>query len=683
MFRRVLIANRGEVAVRIAATLRAMGVSVAALYSDADRGARHVRDADVAASLGPAPAAESYLDVDAVLDAAERLGADAVHPGYGFLSENPDFAEACRGRGIAFIGPSASSMRAMADKVEAKRRVSAAGVPTLAGRSLEDDAEASLRAAAEAVGFPLVIKPSAGGGGKGMHVVDDLDGLARTVPVAAREARAAFGDPRLFVERFLGRTRHIEVQVLGDAFGHLIHLGERECTLQRRHQKVVEECPTTGLAPGLREALLRSALEAARAVDYVSLGTVEFLVPVGSEDEYYFIEMNTRLQVEHPVTECVTGLDLVEEQVRVAAGEPLRLGQADVVLRGHAIEARLYAEDPGHAFLPTSGRVTHVHVPERAGVRVDSWIERGAQVSTHYDPLLAKVIAHGADRAEALGRLEGALRATRVAGLSTNLAYLGRLLARPEVVEGRLDTGLLDRVTDEVAREALEGVDRPLAAVAYALASVARAATSGGDPVWTARGAWRPGGVAEAVVRVVVGGTGELVVTVRGTPESAEVSVRAPDDARPLLGPVRVRARGEDAGDGATGHLLEVDGVVHHVVTVEAPGATEVWLDGEVTAVSRAPTGAARPAGGAGDPGRAADLVSPLPGTVTRVRCAPGDAVSGGDVLLVVEAMKMEHAVVAPRDARVTAVLVAPGEQVAAGQRVVELGPPEGGEPAP
>ncbi|MHB1907201.1 MAG: acetyl-CoA carboxylase biotin carboxylase subunit, partial [Acidimicrobiales bacterium] len=634
MFRRVLIANRGEVAVRIAATLRAMGVSVAALYSDADRGARHVRDADVAAYLGPSPAPESYLDLNAVLDAAERVGADALHPGYGFLSENPDFAEACRARGIAFIGPSPSAMRAMADKVEAKARVSRAGVPTLPGLALAGEDEASLRAAAEAVGFPLVIKPSAGGGGKGMHVVEDLEGLARTVPVAAREARAAFGDPRLFVERFLGRTRHVEVQVLGDAYGHLVHLGERECTLQRRHQKVIEESPTTGLAPGLREALLNSALEAARAVDYESLGTVEFLVPVEGGDEYYFIEMNTRLQVEHPVTECVTGLDLVEEQVRVAAGEPLRLSQADVTLTGHAIEARLYAEDPGRTFLPTSGRVTHVQFPQRPGVRVDSWIERGTEVSTHYDPLLAKVVAHGSDRAEALGRLEASLRATRVAGLTTNLAYLRRLLARPEVVEGRLDTGLLDRVTDEVVREAAAGADRPLAAVVYALALGERPAAPGADPVWAAMGAWRPGGVVESVVRVVAGGA-ELEVSVRGSADDAEVSVRAPGEDEPLFGPRRVRTRLEPAGEGATGHLVEVDGLSRHAVTVWGPAGCEVWIDGEVTLVASVAPGARGRA--SREPGSAADLVSPLPGTVAELRCGAGDAVREGDVLLVVE----------------------------------------------
>ena len=677
MFRRVLIANRGEVAVRIARTLRAMGVSVAALYSDADRGARHVREADVAAHIGPSPAAASYLDLDAVLDAAERLGADALHPGYGFLSENPDFAGACRARGIAFIGPSAASMRAMADKVEAKRRVGLAGVPTLAGLALEDDSEASWRAAAEAIGFPLLVKPSAGGGGKGMHVARDLDELARTVPVAAREAGAAFGDPRLFAERYLGRTRHIEVQVLGDAFGHLIHLGERECTLQRRHQKVIEECPTTGLAPGLREGLLEAALRAARAVDYESLGTVEFLVPADGEDEFYFIEMNTRLQVEHPVTEWVTGLDLVEEQVRVAAGEPLRLGQGDVVLRGHAIEARLYAEDPGRSFLPTSGTLTHVHEPERVGVRVDSWIEAGATVTTYYDPLLAKVVAHGDDRAEALRRLGGALRATRVSGLTTNLAYLRRLLERPEVVEGRLDTGLLDRVTDEVAHEAREGVDRPLAAVAYALATLARA--GGADPVWSARGAFRPGGAALEVVRVEVDAT-PLEIAVRGTYEAAEVSVRAPGHDEPLLGPVAVRARAEDAGEGATGHLLEVGGVAHHVVIAGGPGASEVWVDGGVAAVAPAPRGAGGRTRATGDPTLATELVSPLPGTVTQVRCSAGDAVRDGEVLVVVEAMKMEHPVLAPRDARVAAVLVTPGDLVASGQGLVELGAPEGAD---
>ncbi|HET9118205.1 MAG TPA: biotin carboxylase N-terminal domain-containing protein, partial [Pseudonocardiaceae bacterium] len=444
MFQTVLVANRGEIAVRVIRTLRAMGLRSVAVYSDADAAARHVRDADLAVRLGPAAPAQSYLSIERILDAARDTGAQAVHPGYGFLSENPAFARACTGAGLVFVGPPAASIEAMGDKIRAKATVAAAGVPVLPGSDGAGCDDDSLAAAAAAVGYPVLLKPSAGGGGKGMRVVHRARDLPEAIGSARREAQSAFGDGTLLVEWLVPSPRHIEIQVLADAHGNAVHLGERECSLQRRHQKIVEESPSTVLDAATRARMGQCAVAIARAVGYTGVGTVEFLVPADTPDQFFFLEMNTRLQVEHPVTELVTGLDLVEWQLRVAAGEPLGFAQDDVRIDGHAAQARIYAENPGSGFLPTGGRVLLLQEPPR--VRVDSGLARGDFVGSEYDPLLAKVITHGPDRDTALRRLDSALAATSILGLGTNLAFLRALLADPDVQAAKLDTGLVERL---------------------------------------------------------------------------------------------------------------------------------------------------------------------------------------------------------------------------------------------
>ncbi|WP_198163122.1 acetyl/propionyl/methylcrotonyl-CoA carboxylase subunit alpha [Cellulosimicrobium sp. TH-20] len=451
-FRTVLVANRGEIACRVIGTLRRLGVRSVAVFSDADADARHVREADVAVRLGPAPATQSYLDVDAVVAAAVATGAEAVHPGYGFLSENPALARACERAGIAFVGPGVDALEAMADKLAAKSIVGARGVPVVPGAGEPGMSDDDLLAAAGAVGFPLLVKPSAGGGGKGMVVVRAEADLPGALASARRVAASSFGDDTLLLERLVEAPRHIEVQVLADTHGTVVHLGERECSLQRRHQKVVEEAPSPLLTAEQRARMGEAACEVARSVGYVGAGTVEFLVPAASPDEFFFIEMNTRLQVEHPVTEMVTGLDLVALQLRVAAGEPLGLAQDDVVLRGHAVEARLYAESPDRGFLPATGSVLVYDdggVPSGPGaspLRLDSGISAGAVVGGHYDPMLAKAVAWGETRDEAVERLDGLLARTVVLGVETNTAFLRSLLADDDVRAGRLDTGLIDRL---------------------------------------------------------------------------------------------------------------------------------------------------------------------------------------------------------------------------------------------
>src|SRR5919112_982898 len=452
MFETVLVANRGEIAVRVIRTLRQMGIRSVAVHSEADAGALHTRLADVAVPIGPAPAAQSYLSIERVLEAAARTGAQAIHPGYGFLSENVDFARACEKAGIVFIGPPVAAIEAMGDKIRAKQTVMAAGVPVVPGRTEPGMTDEQVADAAVAVGFPALLKPSAGGGGKGMRVVRSKEELPDAIASARREARSSFGDDTLLVERYVGNSRHIEVQVLGDTHGNVVHLGERECSLQRRHQKVIEEAPSPLLDARMRARMGRAAVEAARAVGYTGAGTVEFIVDADRPEDFFFLEVNTRLQVEHPVTEMVTGLDLVELQVRVAAGERLPIDQDDVVLDGHAIEARLYAEDPARGFLPQAGDVVGLLEPAGPGIRVDSSLRVGGVVGTDYDPMLAKVIAWGPDRETARARLVTALGGTAVLGVATNTTFLRDLLDDPDVVAGRLDTGLIERRGDALTR---------------------------------------------------------------------------------------------------------------------------------------------------------------------------------------------------------------------------------------
>ena len=647
VFDTVLIANRGEIAVRVIRTLRRLGVRSVAVHSDADAGARHVREADVAVRIGPAPARESYLSIERVLDAAARTGAQAIHPGYGFLSENTAFAQACVDAGIVFVGPPASAVEVMGDKIRAKQTVGRAGVPVVPGRSEPGMTDADLVDAAAEVGFPVLVKPSAGGGGKGMRLVHEPAALAEALASARREAASSFGDDTLFLERFVTRPRHIEVQVLADAHGCAVHLGERECSLQRRHQKVVEEAPSALLDAEQRARYGALAVTTAQAVGYTGVGTVEFIVSGDTADEPFFMEMNTRLQVEHPVTELVTGLDLVEQQLRVAAGERLGFAQEDVRLDGHSVEVRVYAEDPARGFLPTGGRVLALREPAGEGVRVDSSLVPGGLVGTTYDPMLSKVVAWGADRATALARLDRALSQTAVLGFGTNLGFLRSLLRHPDVRSGALDTGLVERELDGL-------LDRDVPAdvhVAWALHRLLGLAAAGDDP-WDAADGWRPGGTAETVWHVGAPDGGRLRIGVTGTPGGAEVRI---GDGEPVAA---------SAGPSDDGLLLTVAGRTSTVLAAVDGATTWLHVDGTTWAVTELPPLRRGSAASAHD----GDVRSPMPGAVLGVRVALGDEVEEGEVLLVVEAMKMEHALAAPFAGTVSDLTVRTGDQVVVDQ---------------
>jgi len=685
MFATVLVANRGEIACRVIATLRRLGIRSVAVHTDPDAGARHVREADVAVPLGPARA---YLDVDAVVAAAVATGAEAIHPGYGFLSENPRLARACAEAGITFVGPSAAAIETMGDKVAAKRLVAQHEVPVLPGtlEALEDDA---LVAAAADVGFPLLVKPVAGGGGKGMEVVRSAAELPAALASARRVAASAFGDDGLLLERLVDTPRHVEVQVLADMAGTVVHLGERECTLQRRHQKIIEEAPSPALDDAARDRMGRAACEVARAVGYVGVGTVEFLVPAGAPAEFSFIEMNTRLQVEHPVTEMVTGHDLVEAQLRVAAGEKLWFGQDDVRLTGHAIEARVYAESPERGFLPSVGRLLVVDDagtpagPEAAPLRLDSGVASGDTVSGDYDPMLAKALAHGSDRAEALARLDGLLGRLAVLGVETNTGFLRDLLADADVRAGRLDTGLVDRMAARSSELSVgeRGIPRPatdnsgdagvtVAALLVGLPEDPERPDGGTPDPWAADG-WRLN-APPAPRAVSLRGPGGTVhdVTVTGR-RAAATLVRdgGPDGGTPVDASLR------PAGGPVHRHLLTSDGRTLPVTVAEDPAAPRtVWVsvEGRTTAwtvldrAERAATLRAERAAAA-DPAAATSAVGPLelraqmPGTVTATH--PAGPVEAGAAAVVVEAMKMEHPLSAPA-AGTLRVLVHPGDQV-------------------
>lgn len=652
MFDTVLVANRGEIAVRVMRTLRAMGIRSVAVYSDADAGARHVAEADTAVRIGPAAARQSYLDIEAVVAAARRTGARAVHPGYGFLSENAAFAAALRDAGIVFIGPPVPAIETMGDKIAAKAAVSAFGVPVVPGISRPGLTDDDLIGGAAEVGFPVLVKPSAGGGGKGMRVVHDAAELPAALVSARREAAAAFGDDTLFLERFVQNPRHIEVQVLADGYGDVVHLGERECSLQRRHQKVIEEAPSPLLDAATRARIGAAACDTARSVGYTGAGTVEFIVSADRPDEFFFMEMNTRLQVEHPVTELVTGIDLVEQQVRIAAGEKLPLAQHDVVLGGHAVEARIYAEDPGRGFLPTGGTVLGLAEPAGPGVRVDSGLRAGAVVGSDYDPMLAKVIAHGADRDAALRSLDRALAGTAVLGVDTNVDFLRFLLADPDVVAGRLDTGLLDRRTPDYAPAAVADDDL-IAAAAYLWL---RAWPVTGGDLWAVPSGWRIGEHAPTTHRLQAGDRTDHV-HLFGGPGAATAAVEG-GAKRPL-----------------TAHLdgnrltVTLDGLRTDYLV--AAGDDRIWLSGggrtvSVAEVREAPV---RPDDAhSGD----AELTSPMPGAVVAVGVETGATVTTGTVVVTVEAMKMEHALTAPVDG-VVELLVAVGEQVKVGQPLARI----------
>jgi acetyl-CoA/propionyl-CoA carboxylase, biotin carboxylase, biotin carboxyl carrier protein len=632
LFDRVLIANRGEIAVRIARTLRRLGITSVAVHTASDAGAKHVREADIALQV------PTYLDIEAIVGAALEAGAQAVHPGYGFLAENGAFARRCAAAGLVFAGPPAEAIEAMGDKIRAKATVSAAGVPVVPGGAEPDDVLEEWR------DFPALIKPSAGGGGKGMVLVRSAAELPEALESARRTARAAFGDGTLLIERYVERPRHIEIQILADAHGDVVHLGERECSLQRRHQKIIEEAPSPFVTPESRARMGAAAVEAAKAVGYVGAGTVEFIVD-GATGAYHFMEMNTRLQVEHPVTELVTGLDLVELQLRVAAGERLPFGQEDVRLDGHAVEARVYAEDPGRGFLPTGGRVLLLREPDAVpGIRVDSGLVEGGVVGSEFDPMLSKIVAWAPDRETAFHVLGRALAGTAVLGVVTNVPFLRALAAHPAVLAGELDTGLVERVLPDL----VPGVEVP-GDVLAAAGLVFHAVPQGDDP-WEVTDGWRVGGPAWTTWRLESRG-GVHPVQVRGLPEeSAEVLMNEQELA------ARIRARGAELTvtiGGRTGHYLHVR------------DAGTLWLgrDGRAWAFTR------HLIGDPGDrPGAAAAgdgvVRSPMPGTVLVVKAQAGDRVSEGQPLVIVEAMKMEHTVTAPCDGVVSELRVEAGRPV-------------------
>ncbi|WP_030869349.1 acetyl/propionyl/methylcrotonyl-CoA carboxylase subunit alpha [Streptomyces sp. NRRL S-37] len=665
MFETVLVANRGEIAVRVIRTLRSMGVRSVAVYSDADADARHVREADTAVRIGPAAASESYLSVERLLRAAARSGAQAVHPGYGFLAENAAFARACEEAGLVFIGPPADAIALMGDKIRAKETVKAAGVPVVPGSSGGGLTDGQLAEAAREIGVPVLLKPSAGGGGKGMRLVRDVAALADEIAAARREARASFGDDTLLVERWVDRPRHIEIQVLADGHGGVVHLGERECSLQRRHQKIIEEAPSVLLDEETRAAMGEAAVQAARSCGYRGAGTVEFIVPGGDPSSYYFMEMNTRLQVEHPVTELITGLDLVEWQLRVAAGEPLPFGQDGIRLTGHAVEARVCAEDPARGFLPSGGTVLRLREPQGDGVRTDSGLSEGTEVGSLYDPMLSKVIAYGPDRATALRRLRAALAETVTLGVPTNAGFLRRLLAHPAVVSGDMDTGLVEREVDGLVPD---GVPAETYAAAALLRQAALRRPAGGsgwaDPFAAADG-WRMGGErAWTAHHLRVAGHDPVTVRVRGTADGG-TELLLPGAGTPVRG---------SAGP-LDGHRFTcaVDGVTHTFAAL--PDGTWLGRDGDAWHVrDHDPVAASLTrAGQAG----ADSLTAPMPGTVTVVKVAVGDEVAAGQSLLVVEAMKMEHVISAPHAGTVTELDVAPGTTVAMDQVLAVIAPVE------
>ncbi|WP_405816998.1 ATP-grasp domain-containing protein [Streptomyces sp. NBC_01390] len=646
MFDTVLVANRGEIAVRVIRTLRSLGVRSVAVHSDADADARHVRAADTAVRIGPAAAAESYLSVPRLLEAAARTGAQAVHPGYGFLAENAAFASACTEAGLAFIGPPADAIALMGDKIRAKETVRAAGVPVVPGSSGSGLTDAELADAAREIGMPVLLKPSAGGGGKGMRLVRDAAGLPEEIAAARREARASFGDDTLLVERWVDRPRHIEIQVLADAHGNVVHLGERECSLQRRHQKLIEEAPSVLLDEETRAAMGEAAVQAARSCGYEGAGTVEFIVPGSDPSSYYFMEMNTRLQVEHPVTELVTGLDLVEWQLLVASGEPLGFTQEDVRLTGHAVEARICAETVSvragaRGFLPSGGTVLALREPSGDGVRTDSGLSEGTEVGSLYDPMLSKVIAYGPDRATALRKLRAALADTVTLGVPTNAGFLRRLLAHPAVVAGELDTGLVEREVDSLVPD---GVPEEVyeAAAAVRQEALRPKATEGGwtDPFSVPSG-WRLG----------------------GTPKPAAFWLRVQD-------PVEYVPRGTHTVTDAQVSVV-LDGVRHtfHRAADWLGRDGDAWQVRDHDPVAASLTGAAH----AG----ADSLTAPMPGTVTVVKVAVGDEVAAGQSLLVVEAMKMEHVIAAPHAGTVAELDVTPGTTVAMDQVLAVITPVE------
>jgi geranyl-CoA carboxylase alpha subunit len=661
-FSKILIANRGEIACRVMRTAKALGYRTVAVFSDADADALHVRQADMAVHIGPAPARDSYLNIDALLGAAKRAGADAVHPGYGFLSENAAFAEACAAAGLVFIGPPAAAIAAMGNKARAKELMRAAGVPCVPGYQGEDQSDERMSAAAARIGFPLMVKAAAGGGGRGMRLVTAALDLANALARARSEAARAFGSDELILERAIAGARHIEFQIFADQHGNVIHLGERDCSIQRRHQKVIEEAPSPSVSTELRAQMGEAAVAAARAIDYVGAGTVEFLLD--PEGQFYFLEMNTRLQVEHAVTEAITGLDLVAWQLNVAAGEKLPLEQHQVVLDGHAIEARLYAEDPENGFLPQSGELIDWRPAGGEGVRIDHGSATGRLVSPFYDPMLAKLIAHGGTREEARRRLIMALEDTVALGLKTNRSLLIAMLRHPAFAAGEVTTAFIDQYfpTGGDTVRAAQPSSRILALAAVLLFE-ARARSAPGDA--GAAQCWSSTGVAVWPLQLRLGDAHHAVSV---TAEGAKGYLIA-------IGGERVEVAIVHRDDGVV--RFDISGVQQSTRFVVQDDALYLDLDGDIFEArdtTLAPAGSNRSAG-------SLRLLAPMNGVIVNVLAKPDDPVAKGQCVVVLEAMKMQHEIVAERDGTIDKVLVKPGDQVATRQILAELKP--GQEAAP
>ncbi|TWS98459.1 acetyl/propionyl/methylcrotonyl-CoA carboxylase subunit alpha [Reyranella sp. CPCC 100927] len=682
MFSKILIANRGEIACRVIKTARRLGVRTVAVYSDADRDARHVAMADEAVHIGPSPARESYLVADRLIAAAQATGAEGIHPGYGFLSENAGFADACAAAGIVFIGPPPSAIRAMGSKSEAKKLMEAAKVPLVPGYHGDDQSPELLAREADRIGYPVLIKASAGGGGKGMRVVESAAKFAEALAGAKREAKAAFADDHVLVEKYLTRPRHIEVQVFGDTHGHCLYLFERDCSIQRRHQKVIEEAPAPGMTVERRKAMGEAAVAAARAIGYVGAGTVEFIAD--ESGDFYFMEMNTRLQVEHPVTEMITGQDLVEWQLRVACGEAMPLTQDQLAIDGHAFEVRLYAEDPSRNFLPSVGTLKHLALPRRgSGARVDTGVRQGDAVTPYYDPMIAKIIVHGPDRAAALRRLQRALAETEVVGVRTNTALLARIAAHPAFAAGEVDTGFIERHKAVVLPKAEAADTRVLALATLARLlewrrDAADRAAASAEPTspWHSVDGWRLNGAgrdevrwkdAERDVPVMVhyrrGAAGSAAgayavdcrIEIGNAVLDAGATLARDGSFRATLGEAVTSARvvRNVANDGGVDYVVFADGSVG--------GRTLRLVDPRDVSAAEA---AGAPGGG---------LKAPMPGKIIDFKVKAGESVSRGQPVVVLEAMKMEHTLVAPSDGTVKRLLYAPGDQVPDGADLVEF----------
>jgi 3-methylcrotonyl-CoA carboxylase alpha subunit len=665
MFSKILIANRGEIACRVIRTARRLAIRTVAVYSAADANALHVALADEAYPIGPAAARESYLSIEKILAVAKQSGAEAIHPGYGFLSENAEFAEACAKAGIVFIGPPASAIRAMGSKSAAKALMARAGVPLVPGYHGADQDAALLAREAKKIGFPVLIKASAGGGGKGMRIVESAADFAAALASAKREAKASFGDDTVLIERYLTRPRHIEMQIFADTHGDCVHLFERDCSVQRRHQKVVEEAPAPGMDPARRAAMGAAAIAAAKAVAYVGAGTIEF---IAEGDDFFFMEMNTRLQVEHPVTEMISGTDLVEWQLRIAAGEKLPRRQDELAISGHAIEVRLYAEDPSRDFLPATGTLRHLRVPEGdPDVRVDTGVREGDAVSIHYDPMIAKLVAWGADRQAALRRLRQALDGYEIVGVMTNRDFLARLAADPEFAAGGVDTGFIARRRDALIPSPAAAPPRIVAAAALSMlldqaaaAQIAAAASFDPHSPWHSCRGWR-----------LNGDTYQDLVFLDGERSRAVRAHYRGDTFRLDLDDGSHDATARREADGAL--ALRIGGIASRVRVVRSGGELTIFADGtSYRLIHRdplAPQAAEELAGGR--------LTAPMPGRIIQVLVVAQANVRRGETLLVLEAMKMEHSVTAPSDGIVERLNYAVGDLVEEGAELLVLALPE------